>query len=188
MSHPVISAKHVEECPVQQKGCRAAPLPFTSLCFLFSWSILTPLIISPTLLAFNIIYVPMIPNIYFQHLLTLEPQIHTQQPPGPLHVAMYQTSQTHSLQMDSCSCLSPRISPVTQRLHHPSKCSGYQNLELTCTAFFLSSSTYRLCSCRDPESDHHSRPQRCPLLQATVASLRGHCHRLYLGSASALAR
>lgn len=110
MSHPVISAKHVEECPVQKKGCPAAPLPFTSLYFLFSWSILTPLIISPTLLAFNIIYVPMIPNIYFQHLLTLELQIHTQQPPGPLHMAMYQTSQTHSLQMDSCSCLSARVS------------------------------------------------------------------------------
>ena len=89
MSHPVISAKHVEECPVQKKGCPTALLPFTSLYFLFSWSILTPLIISPTLLAFNIIYVPMIPNIYFQHLLNLELQIHTQQPPGPLHMAMY---------------------------------------------------------------------------------------------------
>ena len=187
MSHPVISAKHVEECPVQKKGCPAAPLPFTSLYFLFSWSILTPLIISPTLLAFNIIYVPMIPNIYFQHLLTLELQIHTQQPPG-----LSAWLCTRHLKLTLCKwtpvLASPHAFPVTRRLHHPSKCSGHQNMELICTAFFLSSSTYRLCSCRDPESDHHSLPQHCPLLQATVASLRGHCHRLHLGSASALAR
>lgn len=99
---------------------------------------------SPTLLVFNIIYVPMIPNIHFQHLLTLELQIHTQQPTGPLHLAMYKASQTHSLQMDS-----PRLSPITRHLHHPSRCSDHRNVELTCTAFFLSPSTYRLCSCRE---------------------------------------
>ena len=51
--------------------------------------------------------------------------------------------------MDSYSCLSPSLCPVTWCLHHPSKCSGRQNMGLICTAFFLSSSTYGLCSCRE---------------------------------------
>lgn len=75
--------------PGAAEGLPCCPAPLHQSVFPLLLVHTHPLIISPTLLAFNIIYVPMIPNIYFQHLLTLEPQIHTQQPPGPLHVAMY---------------------------------------------------------------------------------------------------
>lgn len=104
----------------------------------------------PTLLAFNTIYVPMIPNIHFQHLLTLELQIHTQQPTGPLH------SCTRHLKL-TLSRWTPTPFPVTRHLHHPPRCSDHRNVELTCTAFFALHVPSVFCR-RDPESDHRSLP------------------------------
>ena len=140
------------------------PLPLASLHFLVSWSGLIPLIISPTLLAFHIIYVPMIPNICFQHLLTLELLIHTQQPTGALHLAMY-LDISNSLSPNGflllplpkplpCHLMSTPSFQVFRPPEHGVNLHCFLSLVLHIRSVFLQ---------RDPESDHHSLPLWCPL-------------------------
>lgn len=97
------------------------------------------------------------------------------------------TSNTLS-KWNSCSSLSPSLlhlqpfSPVTWRQCHPSNCSGLQNLELICTAFFLSYCTSSLTSCKKDiqnlTSIHSLRAALCCKPLGPVDSA--------LGSASAL--